>query len=436
MRILASEAAEAIGGRLSGPDVRFEGASFDSRTLRVGQLFVPIVAERNGHEFIGVAVGAGAPAVLASEPVPQDVAPTTIEVADTSRALLALAQWGRRRLDAKVVGVTGSVGKTSTKDLIAAALSAGLRTTANERSFNNEQGLPVTILDAPDDTQALVLEMGMRGFGEIARLCEVGRPDIGVVTIVGHSHTELLDGLEGVARAKRELVETLPTTGTAILNADDDRVAAMAAYTGAEVLTYGAAGDVRVFDVELDDRARARFSVESPWGSGRAELAVSGAHMVGNAAAAIAVAGVLGVDLGPAIEALSTATLSAMRMEVSVAPSGATVINDAYNANPTSMLAALDALVAVEARRRVAILGLMAEIDDAERAHAEVAAYAAERGIELIAAGTDLYGIAAADDPVAAAGNVGDGDAVLVKASRSAGLERVAELLLTSGATH
>ncbi|MBV1892847.1 MAG: UDP-N-acetylmuramoylalanyl-D-glutamyl-2, 6-diaminopimelate--D-alanyl-D-alanine ligase, partial [Ilumatobacteraceae bacterium] len=128
--------------------------------------------------------------------------------------------------------------------------------------------------------------------------------------------------------------------------------------------------------------------------------------------------------------------LSAMRMEVSVAPSGATVINDAYNANPTSMLAALDALVAVEARRRVAILGLMAEIDDAERAHAEVAAYAAERGIELIAAGTDLYGIAAADDPVAAAGNVGDGDAVLVKASRSAGLERVAELLLTSGATH
>ena len=431
MRILASEAAAAIGGRLIGPDVHFDGASFDSRSLKPGQLFVPIISERNGHEFIGAAREAGAVVHLTSETDPYRRDGTAIEVADTSRALLALAQWARRQLAAKVIGVTGSVGKTSTKDLIAAATSAGLRTTANERSFNNEQGLPITILDAPTDTEALVLEMGMRGFGEIALLCEVARPDIGVVTVVGHSHTELLGGIDGVARAKRELVESLPSSGTAILNADDERVAAMGTHTGAEVVTYGATGNVRVSSVELDRFARARFTIDSPWGSGPVELAVSGAHMVGNAAAALAVAGVLGVDFESAISALGDASISGMRMEVATAPSGATVINDAYNANPTSMRAALDALAATDARRRVAILGLMAEIDNAESAHREIAEYAAARGIEMLSVATDLYGIEPSEDPIAALGDVGEGDALLVKASRSAGLERIAEELLS-----
>ena len=152
---------------------------------------------------------------------------------------MALAQWARRRLSATVVGVTGSVGKTSTKDLIAAACSATRRTSANVRSFNNEQGLPVTILNAPDDTEVLVLEMGMRGFGEISALCEVARPEIGVVTAVGHSHTERVGGIDGVAIAKSELVQALPKSGTAVLNADDELVAAMAARTGASVLTFG-----------------------------------------------------------------------------------------------------------------------------------------------------------------------------------------------------
>jgi UDP-N-acetylmuramoyl-tripeptide--D-alanyl-D-alanine ligase len=431
VRILASEAAAAIGGRLIGPDVRFDGASFDSRSLRPGDLFVPIVAERNGHDFIGMAREGGAVVHLTSESDPFRRDGTAIEVADTSRALLALAQWARQQLSVKVVAVTGSVGKTSTKDLIAAAVSAGLRTTANERSFNNEQGLPITILNANENTQALVLEMGMRGFGEIAQMCEVARPDIGVVTVVGHSHTELLGGIDGVARAKRELVESLPVSGTAILNADDARVAAMATHTGAAVVTYGSNGDVQVSGVELDDSARARFSISSPWGSGRVELAVSGAHMVGNAAAALAVAGVLGVDLDAAIGALNEASISAMRMEVLIAPSGATVINDAYNANPTSMRAAIEALASTAATRRVAILGLMAEIDDAAAAHREIAAFAAERDIEVISVATDMYGIQPSSDPVAALGMIGQGDAVLVKASRSAGLERIAEELLS-----
>jgi UDP-N-acetylmuramoyl-tripeptide--D-alanyl-D-alanine ligase len=426
VRIRASEAAAGIGGRLIGPDVEFDGASFDSRTTALGQLFVPIVAERDGHEFIGAARDRGAVAHLTSEPDPYRRDGTAIEVADTAQALLALAAWARRRLDARVVGVTGSVGKTSAKDLMAAACGAGRRTTANERSFNNEQGLPVTILNSPDDTEVLILEMGMRGFGHISRLCEIARPDIGVVTVVGHAHTELVGGIDGVARAKGELVEALPASGTAVLNADDERVLAMRSRTRADVITYGAAGDVRVSGVELDALARARFRLDTPWGSGTARLAVPGVHMVVNAAAAIAVAGVVGVDLPAALDALATATVSGMRMEVTTAPSGATIVNDAYNANPTSMHAALAALAAMDADRRVAVLGLMGEIDDPGPAHREVALRAAELGLELIVVGTDLYGDRAETTTRSAgSGGVGPGDVVLVKASRSAGLERV-----------
>jgi UDP-N-acetylmuramoyl-tripeptide--D-alanyl-D-alanine ligase len=430
VRIRASDAAAGIGGRLIGPDVEFEGASFDSRTTRPGQLFVPIVAERDGHDFIGSARERGASVHLTSEPDPFRRDGTAIEVADTAQALLALAQWARPRLSAKVVGVTGSVGKTSAKDLMAAACGAELRTTANERSFNNEQGLPVTILNAPDDTEVLILEMGMRGFGHIAQLCEIARPDIGVVTVVGHAHTELVGGLEGVARAKGELVEALPASGTAVLNADDERVVAMRSRTRAGVVTYGALGDVRVSDIVLDAQARAAFRVDTPWGSGATQLAVSGAHMVTNAAAAVAVAGVVGVDLEAALAALSTATVSGMRMEILTTASGATIVNDAYNANPTSMIAALDALAAMDADRRIAVLGLMAEIDEAETAHREVAAHALGRGLELVTVGTSDYGMEPLNDPVAAIGRLGPRDVVLVKASRSAGLERVVTALL------
>ncbi len=321
--------------------------------------------------------------------------------------------------------MTGSVGKTSTKDLIAAACSATLRTTANERSFNNEQGLPITILNAPDDTEVLVLEMGMRGFGQISSLCEVARPEIGVVTAVGHSHTELVGGIDGVQRAKRELIEALPRSGTAVLNADDDRVAAMADHTRATVVTFGHTGDVRIVDLELDALARPRFTLDTPWGTIRVELAVSGEHMAMNAAAAIAVAGSLGVPVDAAADAVAGAAISGMRMEVAELPSGAIVINDAYNANPTSMAAALDALLAMNAERRFAVLGLMGELDDPGEGHRDVARRAEALGVELIAVGTDLYGVRPTDDPVGALGDLGDGDVVLVKASRSAGLERV-----------
>jgi UDP-N-acetylmuramoyl-tripeptide--D-alanyl-D-alanine ligase len=438
VRILASEAAAGIGGRLVGPDVSFEGASFDSRTITPGQLFVPIVAERDGHEFIGAAREAGAVVHLTSEPDEYRRDGPAVEVADTGRALMALAGWARARLPSTVVGITGSVGKTSTKDLCAATCAAGRRTIANERSFNNEQGLPITILGAPGDTEVLVVEMGMRGLGEISQLCEVARPDIGVVTTIGHSHTELLGGIDGVARAKRELVQALPAGGTAVLNADDAHVLAMAKHTGAAVLTFGGDGpggggvDVSISNLTLDAVARPRFTVRTPWGSGDVRLAVSGAHMATNAAAAIAVAGAVGVDLADALGALEYARISGMRMEVSPGPGGSTIVNDAYNANPTSMHAALDALASVEAKRRIAVLGAMAEIDDPEAAHRAVAASASARGIEVVAVGTDAYGVDPVTDPVAAVGELGPGDVVLVKASRAAGLERVVHALLAS----
>lgn len=427
MRLLASQVAEATGGRLVGPDVEVDGASFDSRSAVAGQLFVPIVAERDGHDFVDAALRAGAAAYLTAR---EPVGGSAILVADTSQALLDLARWARSLLDVPVVGITGSVGKTSTKDLIAASLAATRRVAANVRSFNNEQGLPVTILGAADDTEVLVVEMGMRGFGEITRLCQVARPNVGVVTAVASSHTERVGGIEGVAVAKRELVEALPADGTAVLNADDDRVAAMRSHARGDVVTYGARGDVRLLSVELDELARPRLAVETPWGRGEVQLAVSGEHMAGNAAAAIAVAGVVTGSIGEAFDALSGAAVSGMRMQVERTSSGAVIVNDAYNANPDSMRAALDALAAMRADRRVAILGPMAELDDPAAGHRRVMADAEERGIEVIATGTDLYGVPAHDDPVEALGAVADGDVVLVKASRAGGLESVVDRLL------
>ena len=263
-------------------------------------------------------------------------------------------------------------------------------------------------------------------------MCDVGRPSIGVVTAVGASHTGLVGDVEGVALAKAELIDALPGDGTAVLNADDERVIAMRRRTSASVLTFGTgiSADVRAERIELDELARARFSVHSPWGTERVSLAVSGRHMALNATAAIAVAGALGVPLAAAVAALATTSISAMRMDTRRIRSGAIVINDAYNANPMSMRAALESLAALPAGRRVAILGVMAELDDPEAAHAEVATLARRLGIQLVAVGTELYGVRPTDDPVAILGALSAGDAVLVKASRVGGLERYAAQLL------
>ena len=431
---MAADVAKATNGILVGQNAHLSGVSFDSRSIRPGQLFVPIVAERDGQEFVLAALAAGAGAYLTTG---KTFGRTSIAVPDTLAALLQLGAWGRNKLDAqlanRVVGITGSVGKTSTKDFIAAALGSTLRVTANERSFNNDQGLPVTILNASDDVESLVLEMGMRGFGEIARLCAIARPNIGVVTRVASAHTERVGGIEGVARAKSELVMALDASGFAVLNADDERVVAMRSLTEATVITYGEASSatVRMTSCVLDERACASVSIESPWGKASWKMNVPGRHMAHNAVGAIAVAGILGLDLQRAADAISDSILSEMRMQHRTARGGALIIDDSYNANPASMTAALHALSATQASRRIAVLGVMAELSEPEGDHMQVSLLAQQLGIEVIAIGTQMYGVQSRslDEVAAMLSTVENRAAILIKGSRVAQLEKLVSLL-------
>ena len=431
---MAADVANATGGALIGQNAHLSGVSFDSRTITPGQLFVPIVAVRDGHEFIEVALKSGAGAYLTQH---DPVGRTAIVVDDTLSALLKLGAWARARLEptvgSKVLGITGSVGKTSTKDFIAAALSSELIVSASERSFNNDQGLPVTLLNAADNSQALVLEMGMRGFGEIARLCSIAQPNIGVVTAVAAAHTERVGGIEGVAKAKAEMVQALPSSGYAILNADDDRVRNMGSLTQAQVLTYGVheSADVRIITCELDEMARASVTATTPWGTVSWAMSVPGAHMALNAVAAIAVSGVCGVNIHSAAAALEQSFVSPMRMQVMTTDDGMTIVNDAYNANPASMRAALDTLVGIKASRHIVIAGQMAELADSSAEHSAIVEYARSKKIGFIACETDNYATPSfsVDDVVQAVRNGGSDVAVLVKGSRVAQLERVVLLL-------
>ena len=433
MRLTTSEVAAATGGTVRGPDVTVDGAAIDSRLVKGGELFVAVRGARDGHAFVGDALDAGAAAALVSVPTEQG---TCVVVPDTQAALTRLATAAREGLPSRVIGITGSVGKTSTKDLTAAALCRRWRVSASARSFNNELGVPLTVLGAPDDVEALVVEMGARGRGHIRSLCAVARPLVGVVTTVGLSHSEFFGTVEDVARAKGELVEALPPDGTAVLNAEVPLVAAMAARAtaGARVLTFGlAAGDVRADEVALADDLRPRFRLQSPWGAADVALAVRGRHQVGNALAAAGAALACGTPLDDVAAGLGDAALSPWRMQLERAPSGALVLNDTYNANPLSTEAALRALAELPVERRTAILGVMAELGDVGPAeHARMAALADELGVRVIAVATEEYGAELVDSPeeaLARLGPIGEGDAVLVKGSRAAGLETVAGTL-------
>lgn len=422
-----------------------DGVTIDSREVAPGALFVPIVAERDGHDFIASAVQAGAVAYLTAKPV-LDVGVAAIEVADTGEALLAIGRLARSRLPDRVVGVTGSVGKTSTKDLLAAVLGQRWTTTANVRSFNNELGVPLTLAGAVEGTEATVIEMGARGPGHIARLCDVARPTIGVVTVVQGAHLEFFGNLAGVAAAKGELVEALPASGTAVLNADDPLVAAMAERTSAGVARFGVdATDVEVHaeGIALDDDLHPQFRLVTSWGSATVHLAARGRHQVVNALAAATAGLAAGVSLDDVVVALGKAALSPSRMDLITTPAGLRLLDDAYNANPASMAAALQALAELPAQRRVAVLGTMAELGpDAASDHAAMAELAAGLGIEVVAVGEPSYGVGDGIEHVVdresalvslRARGLGAGDAVLVKASRVAALERVAEELRHDG---
>jgi UDP-N-acetylmuramoyl-tripeptide--D-alanyl-D-alanine ligase len=437
MRFSGSTLAADLGGTFVAaaggpPDVAVDGVAIDSRELRPGQLFAAVQGARDGHDFVAAASAAGAAAALVERPV-DGVA--CVVVPSVPMALTRLAGMARRRLPDRVVGITGSVGKTTCKDLLASVLAQRFATAASLRSFNNELGVPLTLADAPDGTEAAVVEMGARGHGHIALLCSMARPTVGIELVVAPVHVEMMGGLDQIMVAKRELVEALPADGLAVLNAADPRVMAMAGHTRAAVLTFGDGGEVRAREVVVDDDLHAACTIDSPWGSAAVRLGVRGGHNVTNALAAAAAALWLGVPPDAVADGLADPTSSPWRMELTRTEAGVTVLNDAYNASPTSMAAALRSLASLEADRRVAVVGVMAELGDLEvEGHRSIAALAEELGIELLPVGTDHYGrepVAGPTEAVDALGDLAPGTAVLVKGSRVAGLEVVAAALLS-----
>ena len=471
--------AAVTGGEVVGGDpARTVTSEFviDSRRCGPGSMFVAVAGERvDGHAFAADAVAAGAVAVLATRPL---AGIPCVLVGSVTDALALLARSVLDSLPAAVVtGITGSSGKTSTKDLCASLVERLGPTIAPAGSFNTEYGLPLTVLRASADTRYLVLEMSARGVGHIAYLCGIAPPRYGVVLNVGHAHAGEFGGLDQVAVAKGELVEALPSSGVAILNADDPRVLAMASRTAARVVTFGLgsepmaptvrssgtdgangslAVDFRAVDVRLDPLGRASYTLVTASGSVPVSLRVHGAHQVPDSLAAAALAAELGLGLDEIAAGLSSAVArSRWRMEVTTRADGVVIINDAYNANPESVRAALDSLAHMARDGRAfAVLGHMAELGlSSAPAHVEVGAYAASLGVAgLIAVGDEAAPVldgargvrswhgeaAAVPDGAAAVELLRDqlkpGDVVLVKASRAASMESAAAELLAEAA--
>ncbi|MFD2763201.1 UDP-N-acetylmuramoyl-tripeptide--D-alanyl-D-alanine ligase [Micromonospora eburnea] len=386
-----AEIAAAVDGRLvaADPAARVAGSvEFDSRKVGPGGLFVAFPGEQvDGHDYAAAAVSSGAVAVLGTREVP---GVPMVLVADALDAMGRLARTVVDRLPGlTVIGLTGSSGKTTTKDLIAQLTARLGPTVAPPGSFNNELGHPYTALQAGPETRYLVMEKGARGVGHVRYLCEVVPPRISVVLNVGVAHLGEFGSVETIALAKGELVEALPADGLAVLNADDPLVDAMATRTEARVVRYGEAerADVRAVDVTLDPRGRPSYTLVTPEGSAPVRLGLTGRHQVSNSLAAAAVARELGMPLAELAAALGELGLvSTRRMDVFERPDGVTVIDDSYNANPASMSVALRSLVSMGgAGRTVAVLGYMAELGDFEReGHQQVGRLAAELGVDRL----------------------------------------------------
>ena len=441
MDFSAARVAEAAGGRLVTGDPDAPGprrAVVDSRLVGEGDLFVGLRGVNlDGGEFAERALAAGAWGVLVGEAHADDASAAgasassaVIAVTDPLAALQSLAREWRRALGCQVIGVTGSTGKTSTKDILAALLRPHVRTHANRENFNTEIGLPLSILESEPGTEALVLEMAMRGEGQIAELVAVAEPTVGVIVNVGPVHLELLGTVERVAAAKAELIRDLPAGATCVV---PDREPLLDAHLRADLdtVTFGPAGDVRLLSFD-DDVAH----IDARGREITLELPFTEPYNLRNTLAAVAAAQAIGVEPSGRVDV----QFSSLRGELVELPDGVAVVNDCYNANPMSMRAALDSLAEAPAQRRIAVLGWMAELGpDAERFHREIGAHARERGIDvLVPVGDDaarLYaeGFGAEVEPVATPEEAGallerirrPGDRVLIKGSRSAGLEHV-----------
>lgn len=462
LRLSVETLVELTGGELIGGahETMINGIAIDSREVDPGSAFVALAGERtDGHRFIADALDRGARVVVVTsdtEEVREAVAAhgrgqTALVLVDDAYATIdTLASWHRERLVCPVIGITGSTGKTTTKDFVRSVLATTMRVVATSGNRNNELGVPLTVMDAGADTEVLVVEMAMRGTGQIAHLCEVARPTAGLVTNVGVSHMELLGSQEAIASAKGELVRAIPANGRVFLNGDDAWSATLAATATAEVTTYGLGddADIRACDIGVTPAGMPSFTLAVPEGTEEVTLPVPGKHNVYNALAAAAVGRYLGVPLTDIAAGLGSATFSRWRMETFVSATGVTVINDAYNANPTSMRAAIRALEDLPTGgRRIAVLGDMAELGTlTELAHFELGEEVARSGVDILVSVGELGrriadGARAAgmpEDAVRPCANADEaseviddivepGDTVLVKASRVMGLETVVE---------
>jgi UDP-N-acetylmuramoyl-tripeptide--D-alanyl-D-alanine ligase len=448
----------ATGGRLLGTTTvtSFSSAAVDSRHVVPGCCFVALAGERvDGHRFVADAVRAGATVALVARPVelPVGSEAAVVQVADPLTALQEMAAWWRARSGVRVVGITGSTGKTIAKEIVADVLARTLHVLRNEGNLNSETGLPMTLLNLAPFHEAAVLEMSMYTEGEIARLAEIARPEVGVVLAVHPTHLERAGSIEAIARAKGELPASLPADGLAVLNADDARVAAMRTATAAEVRTFGLgpAAEVRATEVESHGVAGTSFTLTAPWAIRRLRSGTPGRHLVPHALAAVSVAEHFAVPIDEVEAALAHGSRAPHRMAVVESTGGATVIDDTYNASPVSVAAALAFLAEsplATGRRRYAVLGDMLELGpQEERLHREIGTTAAGVVDALVAVGergrwianaaraaglAHVITVRDADEALSAVERdlaPGVGDLLLVKGSRGIELDRLVAAL-------
>jgi len=459
-RLSVGEAARAAGGRVTAgdPAAWASGAAIDSRAVRGGELFFAFAGERtDGHRFVPGALARGAAAAVVQEDVPEAPAEgALIRVDDTFKALHDIARHARTRVPEKLVGITGSAGKTTTKELLGAILASRFRTAWTPGNLNNLYGFPLSLLNVPDGTEWMVAEMGMSTPGELRQLSLLGRPDAVVFTVVRPVHLEFFDSVQAIAEAKSEILAGLAPGGFVVANADDPEVARIARRHGARIVWYGILSDqaeVRARDLapELDGAVGSRFTLEAGGESVEVRLPLHGLYNVENCLAAAACAWALGLPLAEIAEAVRGVKPAAMRGIVHRTESGVTLIDDSYNSNPDALGKALEgAAVLPLTGRRVAILGDMRELGpEGPRFHRELGERAARLGFSPVvavgelsrelAAGAEAAGAAAVWLPDAAAaavwaaGEVRPGDLVIVKGSRGVGLERVVQRLLGTG---
>ena len=435
MELTVKEIGDITGGQPFGDlDAIIKGVSTDSRSINKKQLFVPIIAKRNGHDFVSDAMKNGASGYLFSQGDPQGNA---IKVKDTLLALQDLAKFARKKIAGDVIGITGSVGKTTTKDILFSSLRNLTEVHVSKLSYNNELGLPLTILAAESSIKHLILEMGARGPGQIAQLAEIANPTIGIITRVASAHTEFFNDIDHIAETKGALIESLPSSGTAILNNDDPRVAEMANRTNAGVVTYGLENaTVRATKISIQNDLTTNFQISTPWGTAKTRLSIPGVHNVTNALAAISAGLSMGFGLEDLCSSFADIDLSPMRMESKYLASGTLVINDSYNANPTSMNAAIDTLLSSTRTQKYAVVGTMAELGNiTEEAHREIGSRLTDNGIQWISVAEPKYGGENVSSWEEALAFITDetsqnNDAIiLIKGSRVAELDQLADAL-------